>query len=509
MRQLSALDALFLQLETPETPTHVGSIAIYDRPRGFRGASFYKPFRAHIASRMHIAPVFTHRLAFIPLDLASPLWLQAGEIDLDYHVQHLILPKPGTMAQLETAVAKLHEGMMDRDQPLWQFWLIEGMKTGQFALYSKIHHAALDGQGGVAVAQALLDTDPKAHRKVAPDMKQEPRLPPTAARLLGQALRHTIGQYRDIVKAMPEAVKAAGKFLSSSEAKEVGAPSEQGTGIVAGLIKKGQSLEQTARALIKKLPGGVTLGPRTPLNVAIGKKRVFVATRISLAESRAIAKHFDVKLNDVMLATVAGAVRRHFAHDKAALARSMIGAVPASLRAPGENTQGNVVTMMLVSLATNVKDPKKRLAAIAAASARAKALVGAGGLKSLIPTDLPSLGLPWLMSVIPPLYRKAVASNKIPILANIAISNVPGPQVPLYLAGAEMKEYYPVSIVTHGLALNITILSYNGSLDCGLVACKKSVPNLRAFAAHMQDAHRELLALSRESSIQPAPPVQD
>jgi WS/DGAT/MGAT family acyltransferase len=297
-------------------------------------------------------------------------------------------------------------------------------------------------------------------------------------------------------------VKAAGAFLSSSEAKKAGAPSEQGTGIIAGLLRKGQSLEQTARALIKKLPGGVSLGPRTPLNVAIGRKRLFVATRISLAETRAIAKHFDVKLNDVVLATCAGAIRRQYAGDKAVLAKSMIGAVPASLRAPGDTTQANLVTMMLVSLATNVKDPRKRLATIAAASARAKALVG-GGMKGLIPTDLPSLGLPWLMSVIPPLYRKAVAANRIPVLANVAISNVPGPQVPLYMAGAQMQEYYPVSIVTHGLALNITILSYNGSLDYGLVACKQSMPGLRKFAANMQDAHRELLELAREPSPPP------
>jgi hypothetical protein len=176
----------------------------------------------------------------------------------------------------------------------------------------------------------------------------------------------------------------------------------------------------------------------------------------------------------------------------------MIGGIPASLRAPGDSDiQGNVVTMMLVSLATNIKDPKKRLAAIAAASARAKALLtGSGGLKSMIPTDVPSLGLPWLMSVIPPLYRKAVASDRIPILANVPISNVPGPQVPLYLAGAQMQEYYPVSIVTHGLALNITILSYNGWLGFGLIACKKSVPNLREFAEHMQEAHHELHALT-------------
>ena len=169
----------------------------------------------------------------------------------------------------------------------------------------------------------------------------------------------------------------------------------------------------------------------------------------------------------------------------------MVGAVPLSLRAPGDTTQENQVSMMLVDLATHVSDPVKRMAAIVTASSRAKML--AGGMKGVIPTDLPSIGIPWLMGAITPLYRKAMASDRIPVVANLAISNVPGPQVPLYLAGGELKAYYPVSIVTHGLALNITIVSYNGWLDYGLVACRKAMPDLRQFAKHLISAHRELL----------------
>jgi len=153
------------------------------------------------------------------------------------------------------------------------------------------------------------------------------------------------------------------------------------------------------------------------------------------------------------------------------------------------------VTMMLISMATHIADPRKRLAAIITATTKAKALTG--GMKNLIPTDLPSLGIPWLMSVITPLYRTAVASNRIPVVANLVVSNVPGPQVPLYLAGAELITYYPVSIVTHGLALNITIQSYAGKLYYGLIACKEAVPDLRKFAGHIKEAHEDLLALSR------------
>jgi len=209
----------------------------------------------------------------------------------------------------------------------------------------------------------------------------------------------------------------------------------------------------------------------------------------------------------VVLATVAGALRLLFAGDKAVLSKSMVGAVPLSLRAPGDTTQENQVSMMLVSLATHIADPVKRMAAIRAASTRAKML--AGSMKGAIPTDLPSLGIPWLMAAITPLYRKAVAAPRIPAIANVVISNVPGPQGTLYLAGAELKAYYPVSIVTHGLALNVTIVSYDGSLDFGLVACKRTVPDLRSFAKHQlmaRSAAWTVLRISMAMVMGPTPP---
>jgi diacylglycerol O-acyltransferase len=189
-------------------------------------------------------------------------------------------------------------------------------------------------------------------------------------------------------------------------------------------------------------------------------------------------------------------LRRQFKGNKAALAKPMIGAVPVSLRTPGDTSRANDVSMMLIALATNIADPRKRMAAIVAASVRAKQLTGS--VKGAIPLDLPSLGIPWLMAAITPLYRKAVNTNKIPVLANVTISNVPGPQVPLYMAGGRVRAYYPVSIVTHGLALNITILSYDGSLDYGLVSARETMPNLRQFARHLQAAHKELKKMAEK-----------
>jgi len=396
--------------------------------------------------------------------------LPASEIDLDYHIRGLRLLKPGGRVQLEDAVAKLHEGALDRSRPLWQFTVIEGLASGEVGFYAKIHHAALDGQGGIAVAQALLDTEAKPrirHPRGGGDPADVPaKGRPSVVSMIGSALRNTVAQYGRIVKGVPDVVKAAAR---------------------------GGAVALSSAELRKR---GVALGPRTRLNTAIGPRRSFVALQIPLGEAKSIARHFDAKLNDVVLATCAGALRRHFKDDRAALAKAMIGAVPVSLRAPGDTTQANYVSMMLVSLATNIADPVKRMAAIVAASSRAKTLTGS--MKGAIPTDMPSLGVPWLMATITPLYRKAAAANRIPVVANVAISNVPGPQVPLFLAGGELKAYYPVSIVTHGLALNVTIVSYNGSLDYGLVSARASMPNLRQFARHLQAAHRELMTIVSE-----------
>lgn len=468
MKHLSALDAVFLQLETPATPMHVGSLMLLDPPKrkGSRADAFAS-IRDHLGGRMHLAPVFSRKLAFIPGDIANPIWLEGERPDVGHHVRRHTLPKPGTPAQLEAAVAKLHEGMLERDRPLWQFTVIDGLANGQVGLYAKIHHAALDGQGGIAVAHALLDTEanPKPRPGGGGSEKAAGHLRPSAAKMIGAALRNTVAQYGRIVKGVPQFAKAAAR---------------------------GGAVALTSSELRKR---GIALGPRTPLNAAIGPERLFATVQIPLAEAKAIARHYEAKLNDAVLAICAGALRRQFAGDKAALAKSMIGAVPISLRAPGDTTQANYVSMMLVGLATQIADPVKRMAAIVAASTRAKTL--AGSMKGAIPTDMPSLGVPWLMASITPLYRKVVEANRIPVVANLAISNVPGPQVPLFLAGRELTAYYPVSIVTHGLALNVTIVSYNGSLDFGLVAAKSAMPKLGGFARHIEAAHQVLLKTTK------------
>lgn len=484
MNHLSALDALFLHLETAETPMHVGSLMLLDVPVRARKAAFAN-IRSHIAARLHLAPLFTRRLQFMPLDLANPVWLPADDIDLDYHVRRVSLPQPGTRAQLEARVARLHQVLLDRERPLWQFTIIEGLESGQIGVYAKLHHAGMDGQGGVALAQAVLDVSPRSRRVSAHAPDADESLDTSTAQMIGAALANTVAQYSRIVRAVPEAVKAvsavaAGMAMSRSLSADMG--------LKAG-AKPGMDPKKLVAGAKQQ---GLPLGPRTPLNAAISAKRIFASVSIPLDEAKTIARHFEVKLNDVVLATVSGALRRAYAKAPELLTRNMIGAVPASLRAPGDTTQNNQVTMMLVDLASGEPDAVKRLLAIHRASGKAKRLTG--GLKSVIPTDLPSLGLPWLMAALSSLYNTSLVANHIPVLANLVISNVPGPPMPLYLAGYRIAEYFPVSIVTHGLGLNITILSYNGTLSYGLVADPACTGPLARWTTHINAAHAELLA---------------
>jgi diacylglycerol O-acyltransferase len=460
MRHLSGIDSAFLYLETPEMPMHVGSLNVYDLPPGYQG-DFYEDVKRHIASRMHLAAVFQRKLALMPFELANPVWVDDDDIDLDYHVRRIVLSKPGTMAQLEAYVGRLHSSLLDRSRPLWEFYVIEGLATGQIAFYTKAHHAGMDGAAGVALANAIMDTGP-VPRTVRP--------PPArvasghyqlgVAELAGAALSNVAVQLVKIVKLVPAVARAAANIA---------------------LPPKGADGKRRPR-----LPTGVALGPRTTLNVAITNQRVFAGQSLPLADAKLIARQLNVTLNDVVLALCSGALRRYFEDRGGVPKKSLIAGVPVSLREPGNTEMNNQVTMMLASLASNIADPVERLRAIHASAASSKEFTG--NLKAAIPLDFPSLGAPWLMTGLASLYGRSR-------LANVAISNVPGPQFPLYLAGAKMVSYFPVSIPAHGVALNMTVESYNGSLDFGLTACRRAVPDVREIADHLRGALDELKGL--------------
>jgi diacylglycerol O-acyltransferase len=474
MKHLSGLDASFLHLETAEMPMHVGGLHLLELAEDMDG-EFIDAVKRHVADRMHLASVFTKKLALMPFDIANPVWVDDDDVDLDYHIREITLPKPGTMRQLESYVGRLHSSLLDRSRPLWEFYVIKGLQNGQVGFYTKIHHAALDGQGAIVLATALLDVTP-VPRNVdpAPEHDRAPYQPPVSA-MLSAALRDTVSQCVKLVKGLPTGLRVA-----------------------AGLLAPSRDEDGTRRIL----PKGFSMAPRTPLNVSITNQRVFATVSIVQKEVKEISSAFSATLNDVVLCTVSGALREYLDHHDALPDKPLVAALPISLREDGNTELNNQVSMMLLKLASDEDDLAARMRAICKASAAMKKTVS--NVKSVMPTDFPSLGVPWLMAGLVAMYGRSRLADTLPPIANVVISNVPGPRMPLYLAGARMITNYPVSIVTHGLALNVTLQSYNGSLDYGLIACRRAMPDVHKFAGCLADAHRELLAAARALAAVPA-----
>jgi WS/DGAT/MGAT family acyltransferase len=460
---LSGIDALFLYLETPETPMHVGSAHLYARPAGSSG-DFLDRVRRHIATRLDLAPAFRRRLAPLPFDIASPMWVDEDDVDLEYHVQRVRLRRPGNREQFEDCIARLHAQLMDRRRPLWRLYLIEGLASGQFGWYSKAHHAVVDGLAGLQFARSFLDLEPMPRRVARASRRHEAR--PDLAGLVAATLRNAAGQSAMLARRLPEVAR------------------------VLGLLGRAPPAEESLRKNLLKMAG---FGPRTPINVPITSARSFATVSLPLDEVKAVAARRDVKVNDVVLALVAAALRRYLAHHGGVPKRPLLAAMPVSLREAGNVEYTTQATMVLASLATHIADPLKRLAAISESTAAAKAVTSHA--RAVIPRDLPPIGLPWLLGAATRIYGSAQRLEPFPPLANVVVSNIPGPQAPLYLAGARMLTYWPVSIVGHGLGLNVTLQGYCGSLDFGLIAARNAVPNVRAIAAGIAAAHEELKAL--------------
>ena len=472
MNHLSGIDAAFLHLESPEMPMHVGSLHVLELPPGYAG-DYFEDVKTTLAGRLHMADVFTRKLALMPFDLSNPVWVEDEDIDLDHHVRHITLPKPGSNTQLQQYVARLHSTLLDRSRPLWEFFVIDGLRSGEVALYIKVHHARLDGQAGVALGRAILDLEPAGRRIKPPRVKaRSNQYQLGVAELLGAAISNTAQQVVKLIKALPAIVRAGRAVLL---------PEKDENGKRPWVLPRNLDF----------------LAPRTSLNVAITNQRRFAARTVPLAEVKEIAKRAGVSLNDVVMASVAGALRGYFLDHRELPAKSLTAAVPVSLRAAGDESANNQVSMVLMTLATDVADPLARLKKIAAASSNTKAMMGR--VKAAIPTDFPMLAAPWLMSGLASLYGRSRLANVLPPIANVAISNVPGVQAQLYFAGAKIISYYPVSIPAHGMALNVTVQSYNGRLDYGFIACRRALPDIADLADSLLAEHRKLLQLLREA----------
>ena len=495
MRQLSGLDASFLYLETAEMPMHVGALSVYELPRSYRG-DFLADLRAHIAARLPLAPALRRKLAWMPLNLAAPAWVDA-EPDMEAHVVGISLPEGSGLAELEAQVGELHPVLLDRSRPLWKFHVFDGLAPGpngekRYGLYTQLHHAAVDGQAAVALAQAILDLGPEPRAVQArPARRRKGSLAMTE--MLRGALSHQLGQVGNLVKALPAAVGAISQVATQTAGSAIG---ETAASMWARV--KGEA------APAKKSVSNLGLAPRTRLNTTISDTRAFATVSLPLAELNTARRRQGASLNDALLFVISGALRRHFVKHGPLPRKSLVAAVPISLRAKGDTAANNQASMSLISLGTHLADPARRLAHVLAASAAMKATIGS--VKNLLPTDFPSMGVPWLMEALTAVYGRAGMADRIPPVANLVVSNVPGSTVPLFMAGAKMLSNHPASIVVHSVALNVTVQSYDESLDVGVMACARAMPEVAEFAAQIETAFEEFKGLPASAPAEAAAP---
>jgi len=473
MKTVSGIDGTFLHIETPETPQHVGSLSRYVLPTGYKG-HFRTDFQRELARRLHMVPAFVRKLAPMPLQFANPVWVDEDQIDWDYHVQNVTLPKPGTQVQLEDCIAQLHSELLDRNRPLWRVALVDGLEDGRVASYIKVHHATMDGQAGVLMALALFDLSPKPRRiarGVLPVAEH-----PGKTELAAAALRHDAGQYAKLLKQLPEIVKT-----------------------IAGIAGTGRDKSPTQPSTKAEF------APKTLLNGHITAERGFAALSVPLDDLKQLAAAHQVKLNDVVLALCSGALRTYLAQHGGLPKRPLIAAMPISLREAGNTDYSTQATMGMVNLHTDIKDPVKRLLAIRDASALVKEQ--SKRARGVTPTDFPSIGIPWLMQTLASLYGRKGVADAMPTPWNLVISNVPGPKVPLYAGGALMDGYWPLNIVQHGQALSITVMSYAGTMGFGFTTARSAIPDARELSTALLASLDELVRCSPGAAAIPAKPA--
>src|ERR1700749_1548894 len=506
-KKLSSLDASFLYLETPEMPMHVGSMAIFRLPDDYHG-DFFEEFKAMIASRLHIAPILKARLEKTPLDIDHPSWVEDDQFDIDRHIFRASLPAPRDRATLERIVGWMHAKLLNRARPLWEFYVFEGMKDNEIGLYSKMHHACIDGGAGAALTNMIYDISP-VPRQVEP---------PTAKAKVGQEPRNIpanlVDSYQALWSQPLDAAAAARKIeLPRSGKSDIGSilfdnamyqieSAVRFAGNIPTMLKSvsdviGKVSDPKARESLASMAS-----PPTILNKSISSERSFAGVSISLSRAKALAKTSGGKLNNVVLALSSGVVRRYLVEHGALPNKSLTAAVPISLREEGNSEATNQVFGMICAIATNVDDPRTRLETIIAQSTKSKEM--SHPLRALMPqiSNISMLGTPILVQVLALLYSRSSLSDVLPPVANITVSNVPGPRQTLYAAGAELLHIFPVSISTHGIALNITVQSYRDQLDFGFIAGANIIPHVQELCDMLPEEFAALEAAY-------APPAAD
>jgi len=479
VRQLTGLDAQFLALETPRQAGHVGGLAVLDPSSRPAGRLELEDLMGLIAERLPLLPPFRWRLKPVPLGLDYPYWIDDPDFDLEYHVRELALPPPPSDEKLAEQVARIFSRPLDRARPLWEAYLIQGLPDGRVAVLTKIHHATIDGLSGAEIMGSLLDLAPEGREPPGPQ-ESKPDREPSELSMLGRGLLGAPHYLERVVQNLPRALPALDY-----------APMLSGVPGVSRLSRVTRRVLRTARRQppSRVLERSHLTPPRTSFNGRVSPHRRFSFGQLSLDDVKVIKDHYGCTVNDVILAVCAGAVRRWLIAHRELPDRPLVAQVPISVRGEDQmGSYGNRIGMLSVPFRTDQPDPEQRLALTHEAMRTAK------DTHQALPANL----LQDAAEFIPPaVFARAarvsfsLAATRQPIW-NLVVSNVPGPQVPLYLAGARLEANYPVSVITDGMGLNITVMSYCGHLDFGIVADRDQMPDVWELIGWLGEALDEL-----------------
>jgi WS/DGAT/MGAT family acyltransferase len=466
MTRLNPLDASWIYTESRETPMHVGALMPFRMPDG-APKDFMRQLMTELRGHRRFAPPWNRKLGSWLLKSPLHYWVEDDAIDLEAHVRHTALPWPGGERELGELIGRLHSQPLDLSRPPWECTLIEGLEGNRFAFFIKMHHSLIDGVSAMKLLQRALPTDPE--KSLA--------CPPFWAVGLTAA-----GEARKGPKPRPERDDSIASFANAAQVA-FDALRGQATTVPQLLWHFGKMLHVTGDSDENlRMPFGA---PSSVLNGRVRGKRRFATQSIPLDRMKALAAAAECTLNDVVLATCGGALRR-FLDDRGELPEGPITAgIPVSVRPKDDENAGNAITFIIATLGTDIEDPLERLAAIRASVQAAKAHVQSLPREAMTQYTV-ALMAPTILSLLTGL------SGRTRPVFNITISNVPGPDKPLFFRGAELLGTYPASIVTHGQALNITCQSYAGAMDFGFAGCHETLPHMQRIAVYTQQAFDEL-----------------
>jgi len=449
--RLSGLDASFLHLERSGAHMHVASTLIFEGT-----PPSHTEFRDHIASRLHLVPRFRQKLRTVPFGQGRPIWVDDPHLNLDYHVRQTALPAPGSEEQLRNLAARIFSQQLDRNKPLWELWLVEGLHDERFAIVGKSHHALVDGVSGVDITSVLFDLDPEPQGAPAPAPPWLARPEPTDAKLLADALRERLTSPAEIVRGFRAALRGPRQVL-------------RGAGATSKMI------------------GAGIAAPDSVFNVEIGPHRRFAIAQTELADLKRVKNVYGGTVNDVILAIVAGGVGRYLrarGHDTADLELRVM--VPVSVRAAEEHgALGNRVSALMAPLPVWCEDPIERLRVVSEEMGDLKSSGQAVGAEILTKiTDFAPTTISSQAARLQPAQR----------FFNLVVTNVPGPQFPLYLLGRKMEAIFPMVPLARRQALCVGIMSYDGKVNFGLIGDYDAMADLDSFALDLEAATAEMIA---------------